>query len=108
MLPHSRHFTKQELACEEHFQRKTKLNQDGQFVVKLPFKENATPLGDSIQQANRRLGTLLRRLIRDESLYASYAAFIKEFLDLGLLEKIPDSETKSISNQVKPSTCTMS
>ena len=91
-LPHSRHFTKEEQACEEHFQRTIKRNQNGQFVVKLPFKENATPLGDSFQQAKRRLDTLLRRLIRDESLYARYTAFIEEFLDLGHMEKIPDSE----------------
>ena len=83
---------KKEQACEEHFQRTTKRNQDGQFVVKLPFKENATLLGDSFQQAKRRLDTLLRRLIRDESLYARYSAFIKEFLDLGHMEKIPETE----------------
>ena len=54
-LPHSRHFTKEEQACEEHFQRTTKRNPDGQFVVELPFEETATPLGDSFQQAKRRL-----------------------------------------------------
>ena len=42
-LLQGRCFTKEEQACEEHFQRTTKRNQDGQFVVKLPFKENATP-----------------------------------------------------------------
>ena len=91
-LPQSRHFTKEEQACDEHYQRMTKRNQEGQFVVKLPFKDNATLLGDSFQQAKCRLDTLLRRLIRDESLYARYTAFIKEFLDLGHMEQTPELE----------------
>ena len=70
----------------------TKRNQDGQFVVELPFKKNDTPVGDSFQQAKRRLDKPLWRLIRDESLYAWCAAFIKDFLDLGHMEKTPDSE----------------
>ena len=36
--------------------------------------------------------TFLYRLSKNESLYTRYAAFIKEFLDLGHLEKIPESE----------------
>ena len=91
-LPQSRHFIEEEQACEEHSRRTTKRNQERHFVVKLPFKDNATPLGDSFQQAKRRLDTLLHRLIGDESLYARYAAFIKEFLDLGHMEQIPDLE----------------
>ena len=62
-LPQGRLFTKEEQACEEHLQRTTIRNHDGQFVVKLTFKENATPLGDSFQQAKRRFYTLLCQLI---------------------------------------------
>jgi hypothetical protein len=51
-LPQSHHFTKEEQACEQHFQQTTRRNEDGSFIVKLPFKENAIPLGDSFQQAN--------------------------------------------------------
>ena len=91
-LPQSHFFTKEEMDCEQHFTRTTKRNEHGQFVVKLPFKENAVPLGDSFQQAKRRLQTLLRRLSKDANLYDRYANFIKEFLDLGHMEKIPESE----------------
>ena len=91
-LPQSHHFTKEEQACEQHFQLTTTRNEDGLFIVKLPFKEDAIPLGDSFQQAKRRLETLLYRLSKNESLYTRYAAFIKEFLDLGHMEKIPESE----------------
>ena len=78
-LPQSHHFTKEEQACEQHFQLTTTRNEDGLFIVKLPFKEDAIPLGDSFQQAKRRLETLLYRLSKNESLYTRYAAFIKDF-----------------------------
>ena len=91
-LPQGHHFTKEEQACEQHFQQTTTRNEDGLFIVKLPFKEDAIPLGDSFQQAKRRLETLLYRLSKNESLYTRYAAFIKEFLDLGHMAKIPESE----------------
>ena len=91
-LPQSHHFTKEEQAREQHFQLTTTRNEDGLFIVKQPFKEDAIPLGDSFQQAKRRLETLLYRLSKNESLYTRYAAFIKEFLDLGHMEKIPESE----------------
>ena len=75
-LPHSHHFTKEEQASKEHFQRTTKRNQDGLFVVKRQFKEHATPLDDSLQQqAKRRLNTLLQRLIRDERLRQIYSLY---------------------------------
>ena len=91
-LPQSHHFTKEEQACEHHFQLTTTRNEVALFIVKLPFKEDAIPLGDTFQQAKRRLETLLYRLSKNESLHTRHAAFIKEFLDLGHMEKIPESE----------------
>ena len=91
-LPQGHRFTREEQACEQHFQQTTTRNEDGLFIVKLPSKEDAIPLGDSFQQAKRRLETLLHRFSKNESLYTRYSAFIKEFLDLGLMEKIPESE----------------
>ena len=84
------HFTKEEQAYEQHFQQTTARKEDGLFIVKLPFKEDAIPIGDSsVQQAKRRLESLLYRLSKNESLYTRCAAFIKEFLDLG--HTIPES-----------------
>ena len=53
--PQSHHLAKEEQACGQHFQQTTTRNDDGLFIVKLTFKEDATPLGDSFQQAKRRL-----------------------------------------------------
>ena len=100
-LPQGHHFTKEEHACEQHLQQTTTRNEDGLFIVKLPFKEDTIPLGDSFRQAKRRLETLLYRLSKNESLYTRYAAFIKEFfLDLGTMEKIPESEYSNRNQQI--------
>ena len=66
-LPQGRYFIKEEQACEEPYRRTTKLNQEGQFVVKLPFKDNTTPLGDSFQQAKRRIDTLFAALLKQNA-----------------------------------------
>ena len=91
-LPQSHLFTKEEQACEQHFQQTTTLKEDGLFIVKLPSKEEPIPLGDSFQQAKLRLETLLYWLSKNENLYTRYAAVIEEFLDLGHMEKIPEAE----------------
>ena len=91
-FPQGHHFTKEEQACEQHFQQTTTRNEDGLSIVKLPFIEDAIPLGHFFQQAKRRLETPLYRLSKNESLYTRYAAFIKEFWDLGHMETIPESE----------------
>ena len=61
-LPQSHPFTKEEQTCEQHFQQTTTRNGDGLLIVKLPFKEDATHLGDSFQQAKCRLETLRCRI----------------------------------------------
>ena len=53
-FPQSYHLTKDERACEQHFQQTTTRIEAGLFFVKLPFKEDVIPLGDSFQQAKRR------------------------------------------------------
>ena len=91
-VPEKKLWTPEELKCEEHFKATTKRRPDGRFVVKLPFKEEIGLLGDSLQQARRRLRSLLYRLERNPELYKKYNNFINEFLNLGHMEVIPDNE----------------
>ena len=51
-LPQSHYFTKKEQACEQHFQQTTTRIEDGLFIVKLPFKEDAILLDDYFEQAS--------------------------------------------------------
>ena len=41
--------------CEEHFLQTTVIGADGRYVVRLPFKKRPIILGDSFEQAKRRL-----------------------------------------------------
>ena len=50
------------MACEEHFETRTTRDRKGRFIVKLPFKQEITKLGDSFEQAKRRLLSLEKRL----------------------------------------------
>ena len=84
-------WTPEELKCEEHFKATTKRRLDGQFVVKLPFKEEVGLLGDSIQQAGGRLRNLLSSFDRNPELYKKYNNFINKFINLGHMEEIPDN-----------------
>ena len=61
-------------------------------MVKLPFKEEVGLIGDSPQQARRRLLNLLFRLERNPELYKEYSNFIIEFVNLGHMEEVRDKE----------------
>ena len=61
-------------------------------MVKLSFEEEFGLLGDSLQQARRRLHSLLFRLERNPELYKKYNNFINEFINLGPMEEAPDKE----------------
>ncbi|KAI4473134.1 hypothetical protein M0804_015469 [Polistes exclamans] len=65
----------EEERCEEHYKTNTRRDGAGRYVVRLPFKEDAIQLGDSYNNAIKRLRTLERTLarrpeIRSQNLYA--------------------------------------
>ena len=91
-VPERKLWTPEELKCEEHLKATTKRRPDGRFVVKLPFKEEIGLLGDSLQQARRRLRSLLYRLERNPELYKKYNNFINEFANFGHMEEVSDNE----------------
>ena len=61
-IPTATQWTSEEQKCEDHLKNTTRRNSEGRFVVKLHLKEDAKPLGDSCQQAKRRLRSLIFRL----------------------------------------------
>ena len=61
-IPTQSKLTKEEIACEEHFRATTIQDDNGRFIVKLPFKKEAPKLGESLQQAQRRFFSLEKRL----------------------------------------------
>ena len=104
-VPEKRHISSEEKRCEEHFDRTTKRKDDGRFIVEMPFKEDCSQLGHSKALAMRRFLNLERKLVRDQSLHERYSAFIKEFIDMGHLEKVPIHELETSRNYYLPHHC---
>ncbi|KAB0790520.1 hypothetical protein PPYR_15082, partial [Photinus pyralis] len=70
--------TPEEMYCEEHFTRHVTRNQQGRFVVSLPFLETRQSLGDSAQIAKRRFFSIERKLIQNPELRAQYRQFMQD------------------------------
>jgi len=86
-------FTHEEKLCEEHFIMTFRRNSDGRFIVQLPFRKEVTEsLGESRSTAQKRFYALERKLQSDVTLREQYLQFIREYIQLGHMERINDSE----------------
>ena len=97
-LPPVRHFTKEEKACEDHFIQTHTRDESGRYVVKLPFNTQVTNIGESRDTAARRLKQVERRLATKPEFKEQYNQFMKEYLELNHMEKIPTSQITSKLN----------
>ncbi|XP_044312743.1 uncharacterized protein LOC123037186 [Drosophila rhopaloa] len=82
-------WTKEELDCEAHFVQHSTRLKSGAYAVRLPLKCSSDLLGESYPQAVRRFLSLERKLSRHPQLKNQYAAFIKEYLELGHMSAVP-------------------
>ncbi|KAK9728309.1 hypothetical protein QE152_g18029 [Popillia japonica] len=67
---------------------------NGRFIVTLPKKVNPESLGDSRITAIKRFISLENRLKANVNLRKQYVQFMKEYQELGHMEKITESELK--------------
>ncbi|XP_053597333.1 uncharacterized protein LOC128668417 [Microplitis demolitor] len=95
-LPATKHLSQEEMLCEEHYQRHTKRDSTGRYIVRLPFNNNKDRLGDSYSTALRRFQSLEKRLIKDSSICNDYVAFLREYLDLKHMSLVDNSNENSI------------
>lgn len=79
-----RQHTKEEEACESYLASTFRRDESGRFIVRLPKRENVT-LGDSEEQARRRLISLERRFAKDPELKRAYEEFLREYEEQGLM-----------------------
>ncbi|XP_065090813.1 uncharacterized protein LOC135711775 [Ochlerotatus camptorhynchus] len=84
--------TSEEERFEEHFQRTYRRNEDGRFVVQLPFRESVDQLKSSRSLTLKRFLLLEKRLARDPDLKAQYAEFIDEYQSLGHCHEVREEE----------------
>ena len=106
-VPEKRHLSSEEKQCEQHFDSTTTRKEDGRFIVEMPFKEDCSQLGHSKASAMRRFLNLEKKLVHDPSLHERYSAFVKEFIDLGHLEKVPTKELENPRHFYLPHHCVL-
>ncbi|GBL77751.1 hypothetical protein AVEN_152964-1 [Araneus ventricosus] len=77
--------------CEDHFVRTHKINKEGRYVVSMALSRDPLCLGNSKDIAVRQLYSLWKRLSRDLEYLSLYADFLREYEDLGHLERVVES-----------------
>ena len=91
-VPYASVLTEEEKECERHFIVTTTRQEDGRYVVSLPFKPDSNSLGHSLPKALNRFSSLERKFQQNGNLKQRYTAFIQEFLDMQHMEVIPEAE----------------
>ncbi|XP_029659414.1 uncharacterized protein LOC115233245 [Formica exsecta] len=86
----------EEKECKDHFVSTVRHDQNGRFVVNIPFKRNPRELGESRAIASKRLISLERRLQRNPILKKQYT-FLAEYEKLGHMQKIAEGTAHKIS-----------
>ncbi|GFW59774.1 integrase catalytic domain-containing protein [Trichonephila clavipes] len=66
-------------------------NCEGRYVVSMALNKDPSCLGNSKDIAIRRLNSLWKRLSRDSRYLSLYAEFLKEYEELGHLERVVES-----------------
>ncbi|GFT02234.1 DUF1758 domain-containing protein [Trichonephila clavipes] len=91
-VPEANLLTSEERACEDHFLDTHVRNEDGRYVVRLPFHSSPSKLGDSRESAIRRFKSLEHSLIKKPAIYSQYRDFMQEYLTLGHMELVPKND----------------
>lgn len=82
---------KEEVECEEFYRNNHWRDKSGRYKVKLPFRKKVN-LGESRNQAVKRLISQERRLEKDSEVKEQYINFMKEYEFLGHMQLIPEEE----------------
>ncbi|XP_036147416.1 uncharacterized protein LOC118647173 [Monomorium pharaonis] len=69
--------------CENHYIKNTTREASGNYVVRLPFRQNERDFGNSRSIALRRFYGLQKRLDANSALKREYERVMKEYIDLG-------------------------
>ncbi|XP_036347637.1 uncharacterized protein LOC118757014, partial [Rhagoletis pomonella] len=83
----------EEQACEDFFETTTtRCPKTNQFIVRLPFKEDPSNLGQSYDAAFKRLVSLEYKFSRNPALANTYREFINEYINKGHMTLLNNPE----------------
>ena len=100
------YMTANEKHCETHFANTISRHESGKFIVKLPFADNPSTLGNSQIQAERRFQSIERKLKGDPNLQHEYKKFMHEYEALGHMQRIRKEDIPS-ANYFIPHHCVL-
>ena len=89
----------EERTVVHHFRNNHSRADSGRFVVPLPKKPDAKPIGESRSQAVRRFLSLERSL-HAKNQFNEFGSVMKEYLDMGHAELVPPSDLEKPQHQV--------
>jgi len=78
----------EEQHCENHFVNTTSQDSSGRFVVRLPFRENKSKLGESKKIAIRRFNYLERKFSKNREFHKQYLTFMYEYIQLNHMSRV--------------------
>ncbi|XP_076660786.1 uncharacterized protein LOC143364212 [Halictus rubicundus] len=84
--------------CEDHFQRNTTRDEQGRFVVALPFNDRIVELGESWSQAEKRLLNIERKFRRNPDFGNQYREFLREYIELGHMSRSDVENVSGVGN----------
>ncbi len=90
--PKAKFLSKDEKQCEAHFQKTHRRDENGRFIVEIPFNDKKKQLGSSKAMAVARFKQVERRLQRQPQFKEQYVDFMREYLSLGHMERVKPNE----------------
>ncbi|XP_055714436.1 uncharacterized protein LOC129808690 [Phlebotomus papatasi] len=82
---------------EAQFGATTTRSPDGRYVVQIPLRSNVNELGNNRRIAVNQLNYLRRKLEKNQPLYSEYGNIFKEYLTLGIIERVPLTQLENPS-----------
>ncbi|XP_073811742.1 uncharacterized protein [Musca autumnalis] len=92
-LGESRHFTSEDIACEDFFKKNCTHGSDGRYTVALPFRtqilgKSPPAFSHSDYSALNRLKQIVNKFANEQSFAPDYKNFMDEYESLGHMENI--------------------
>ncbi|XP_044313278.1 uncharacterized protein LOC123037280 [Drosophila rhopaloa] len=77
---------------EKHFLATHSRDENGKYIVDLPFNTENPDFGETLQGALKRFKSVERRLQQNEQLRTQYVYFMRKYTNLGHMREVPPEE----------------
>lgn len=94
-LPETKFLSEEDLLVENHYKNTTVRNNQGHYIVKLPFNKLQDKLGDSFKIAEKRLYALEKRFRQNQELKKQYVEVMREYIRDGHMVEVEQSELRN-------------